>query len=77
MRFEIFVVSLAVSLAASQNSTAPVCHYSCSTCVGESYTLCTACNDTSKNITVVEDPSVSQPDYINSNVVSGVCIGQV
>lgn len=30
-----------------------------------------------KNITIVEDPTVSDPQYINSNIATGVCTGDV
>lgn len=71
----IIIFVMVVSLAYSQDSTI-VCHYSCKECVGESYTLCTVCVG-DRNITVVEDPTVSDAKYINSNIPSGVCTGDI
>lgn len=75
IKLHAIILVLVVSLANCQNSTID-CHYSCKQCVGESYTLCSVCLQ-DKNITVVEDPTVSDPQYINSNVKTGVCTGDV
>lgn len=72
MNFQIVILTLLIFFVVSQNS-AFNCHYSCATCVGSSYTLCLKCND-GQNITVLEDPLLSQSEFINSNQQSGICI---
>lgn len=39
---QILILLLVVSLVKNQNSTTN-CHYSCESCVGQYYTLCTTC----------------------------------
>lgn len=72
-----FLFLLSYLVAATTSTTNITCHYSCSECAGDFYTLCLGCSDSQNTLVVVEDPQKANQKFINSLSVTGVCEGKV